>query len=214
MKTHNQILEDLNQMVHDLEPFKITAEPKRVCVSAGGYWRDITMGRPVKDLDIFIPFIEGDVKSTAAAIGIYLGCSVKPMNGSIQISYSDVEVQAVFDTDLLEADYGVPVQVIMLRKNLAPVDRIGSFDFGLCQFANNGVVSITPYAATEDQVHKQFTLVNCENQQEFDRSMRRYHRLTSEKYQGFPLVIPEEFQDYYQAWLATSNTYTSGTNTR
>lgn len=148
---------------------------------AGGYLRDVLLGRMPKDIDIFVPHSESFSWGSIEAI---------PMLGAAEYM-EQCEVAHIWDLPGEE----LPVQVIMLRPGLDPVDRARAHDFGICQVWHDGVTYGKTNEFVLDGVNRTFTLVHCEDQKEFDRSMRRYARL-QEKYAGFPLVIPPQFDDF------------------
>lgn len=154
-------------------------------ICAGGAVRDAINGKPVKDIDIFIAHVgEGLKVRLEAALHMefkYLCASYGTMG----------EVNTVWDAVGLE----VPVQVIELLPGYVPLDRVATMDFGICQCWNDGYnIDKTP-AFSLDFMLDTFTLVQCENKREFERSMRRWKRL-SQKYPEFTLVVLDEFKQY------------------
>lgn len=148
---------------------------------AGGFLRDVMLGRQPKDIDIFVPHSENFSWGSIEAV---------PMLGAAEYM-EQCEVASIWDLPGEE----LPVQVIMLRPGLDPVDRAKAHDFGICQVWHDGCVQHMTRAFELDRLNETFTLVHCEDQKEFDRSMRRYERL-QEKFAGFPLVIPPQFEDF------------------
>ncbi len=147
-------------------------------ILAGGYLRDAFFGRSQKDIDIFVDYSEvitglpGSVVNTASG---YMD------NGDVDLVW---ELKG----------YALPVQVIMLREGLTAMSRCLEHDFDFCQIWHDGW-STGCTSAFANANMDEITLVHCENQKEFDRSMRRWKRL-SVKYPECVLVIPERFHKY------------------
>ncbi|KQW02224.1 hypothetical protein [Rhizobacter sp. Root1221] len=150
-------------------------------ILAGGFLRDLLLDRTPKDIDIFVPHTGCFQPGTLQLV---------PMMGAAEYM-EQTEVSYIWDVPGFE----LPVQVIMLCPGLDPVDRAKAHDFGICQVWNDGAgLEWTP-AFDKDWSNRTFTLDHCEDQKEFDRSMRRYERL-QEKFAGFPLVIPPQFESF------------------
>lgn len=166
---------------------------------AGGACRDHLLGRPVKDIDVFVPYSEDIESKLQAAFGVL---HVNPLI-SAEYAGAGGEVEHVYEvaisSDPFEPDAGrPPLQVIVLAPGLDPVDRARHHDFGICQcwYLGNGQFQET-LAFTNDVMHQRFTLSHCEDQQQFDRSMRRWERF-SERFEGFYLYVPFEFMEFNQ----------------
>lgn len=149
-------------------------------IMAGGYLRDKTFGKAPKDLDIFIPFMdEGEGMMELA----HMGFREEPWSGYADLDEVCTVWSALFD--------GFPVQVIELAPGMSPVERVKLHDFGLCQAWWDGASAWLgrTQAFGADMADRCFTLVHCESKHEWGRSMRRYKRLTEEKYKGWPLRL-------------------------
>jgi hypothetical protein len=158
-------------------------------VIAGGCLRDGDHGVKVKDVDIFIrEFPLWSDREMLERLGQKLG-----LKGSTTIKYESIEyifgmdsdVQRVFDFDLF--------QVIALKKMETLEDVVGRIDFGLCRIGTNGDRAYISPDYVVDKAGKQFTLLRCESNRQYNRSMARYDRL-KEKYPEHRLVIPESFK--------------------
>ena len=159
---------------------------------AGGFLRDTATGRTPKDIDIFIPHQE-------LPRGFPLASELS-VEGGAQYA-SGTEVECLWDL----TGYELPVQIIMLRPGMDPVERSQNHDFGICQIWWNGVGQAEySEAFIHDIRHKTFTLTHCEDESEYKRSIRRWDRL-SQKYPEFSLVIPDKFQrfaaDEFEDWV-------------
>ncbi|SMG43374.1 hypothetical protein [Paraburkholderia susongensis] len=164
---------------------------------AGGAVRDHLLNRPVKDIDVFVPHSEGIQRKLQEAFGVL---HVNPLI-SAEYAGAGGEVEHVYEinisSDPFDPDAGrPPLQVIVLASGLDPEERARHHDFGICQcwYRGNGQFGQT-LAFTNDLMHKRFTLSHCEDQQQFDRSMRRWARF-SERFEGFYLYVPVEFAEY------------------
>jgi hypothetical protein len=159
---------------------------------AGGAIRDYDNGRPVKDFDVF--FI-GEVNWTELD---------KVLQGSYSYSrscngaYIDA-AREVIESFTYTSLTGMPdLNFVQLDPTFNPADIIERVDFGLCQIGYDlmGVVSTPSY--TYDKEHRCLTLTRAETVAGVQRSLKRYKRL-SEKYQGWPLNVPAEFNELYDA---------------
>ncbi|QSI31466.1 hypothetical protein GNX71_18530 [Variovorax sp. RKNM96] len=155
-------------------------------VLAGGYLRDRMNDKPVKDLDFFAPYGLTCEALRAAFPG---AC---PETYAAFLAYSSSEVRDVFDIGMVD---GHPAQVIVLEEGMDPLDRVSRMDFGFCQVATGVGVYLTTTAFEVDQLNQTATLVHCEDEREFTRSMKRWDRLKL-KYPERTLVIPAEFQQW------------------
>lgn len=166
---------------------------------AGGAVRDHLLNRPVKDIDVFVPYSEDIEQKLQAAFGVL---HVNPLI-SAEYAGAGGEVEHVYEvaisSDPFEPDGGrPPLQVIVLAPGLDPVDRARHHDFGICQcwYLGKGQFGET-LAFTNDVMNQRFTLSHCEDQQQFDRSMRRWGRFR-ERFDGFYLYVPFEFMEFNQ----------------
>lgn len=163
-------------------------------VVAGGYLRDLFFGKPVKDIDFFLPHEGATLENLRTVFP-----EAKLESYSEWLAYRNEEVDAIYDLGLID---GLPAQGIVLREGMDPWARTERFDFGFCQIRTfyDGFAQATD-AFYKDAAASTATLVHCESQSEFDRSMKRWKRL-SKKYPELTLVIPEEFRQ----WATTSLT--------
>lgn len=157
-------------------------------ILAGGYLRDTILERPVKDIDLFCSELGDDKRLALKA----LFPDAKPEQFSEWLAYQGNEVVAVWS---LGECAGLPLQLIELAPGCSPVDRAKSHDFGICQVWHDGTDADSTEAFYRDCHDRSFTLAHCEDQAQFDRSMRRFERL-SKKYPDHELVIPQEFQQW------------------
>jgi hypothetical protein len=168
---------------------------------AGGAVRDHLLNRPVKDIDVFVPYSEDIEQKLQAAFGVL---HVNPLI-SAEYAGAGGEVEHVYEVAISSDPFGSleeitrpPLQIIVLAPGLDPVDRARHHDFGICQawYLGNGQFGET-LAFTNDVMHQRFTLSHCEDQQQFDRSMRRWERFR-ERFDGFYLYVPFEFMEFNQ----------------
>jgi len=155
-------------------------------IVAGGFLRDRLMGVAPKDIDLFCRELTGEQQDAVARA--FPGARVEPF--SKFLSYQSPDVARVWD--LGEAG-GYPLQLIEVRGD--PAVRAAHHDFGLCQVWHDGQELVCTDAFELDAQRRTFTLCHCESKREFDRSMKRFERL-SNKYLGFALVIPYEFKEW------------------
>ena len=74
-----------------------------------------------------------------------------------------------------------------------------SHDFGLCQAACTGMRLEFTEAFRQDYANRTCTLSVCEDEKQFDCSMRRWARLLPRLAPlGVRLVVPEQFQHFVQ----------------
>lgn len=161
-------------------------------VVAGGYLRDQFFGKAPKDIDFFLPYSGGTIERLRTVFP-----EAKLESYSEWLTYRNEEVDAIYDLGKVD---GLPAQGIVLREGMNPYERVQRFDFGFCQIStdDSGGGLIWPTKAFyKDAANGTATLIHCESRAEFDRSMKRWQRL-SKKYPELTLVIPEEFQKWHQ----------------
>lgn len=179
----------LDQITVLLERLHIYGFPGAIV--GGGAIRDMMLSRSVKDIDVFIPCQPVGVANTAEALTAALGrvVSVSPWCGYIDLADCSTVYEVGHEPVLMSE---LPVQIMELRPGLPTKERVSRFDFGLCQAWFDG----TTWGLTEqfrrDAYDQTMTLSFCESEKEFERSMRRFDRL-SKKFPEYELVIPAEF---------------------
>jgi hypothetical protein len=147
---------------------------------AGGYLRDLRCQVPPKDIDVFCSGL-----TEAQVTELYIAFpDAKLATFSTFLQYSASEVAHVYDLGTVN---GLPLQLIELSTGYTPLDRYQAHDFGICQMLDDGVNSYLTKAATLDWENGTFTLVHCESGNEYDRSIKRWERL-SKKYPDWKLV--------------------------
>ena len=165
-------------------------------VIAGGALRDLDNGREVKDIDVFFtgdlewPHIMGRLEE----LGLFTyrsSCGGSYMDGAAD-EIDGTATYVSIDGDLPE------LNLIQLSKDFNPALVIDRCDFGLCQIGYDlrGVVKTPQYEY--DKANQCFTLTRAESVEGVRRSLKRFERL-QRKYEGWKLVVPEEFMRIYQA---------------
>lgn len=156
---------------------------------AGGCLRDLDNGRPVKDIDIFAPNAGSSFEEVREKVGKLVPDSalIGVMGG--YENWATEEVLGVFDIAGPHSDY----QLITLSSG--PDSILPRLDFGICQIASDGSSVFRTDAYERDKANQTFTLVRCDDAAQYDRSLKRFQRL-SEKYQGWKLVDPSSPASY------------------
>ncbi|MBY4725715.1 MULTISPECIES: hypothetical protein [Burkholderia] len=171
---------------------------------AGGAVRDHILGKQVKDIDVFVAHDPDVVSKLQAAFGVLhvnpsLAAEYIGEVGQSEVShvYGVTSSSDPFDT---ANTHRVPVQVIVLAPGMDPLDRVKHHDFGICQcwYEGAGKNGFTG-AFFDDAASKQFTLSHCEDQHQFDRSMRRWERF-KERFPEFSLYVPFRFREYTEVF--------------
>lgn len=166
-------------------------------VIAGGCLRDLKLGFPIKDIDIFIP--NGDDSKFRE----YVQIDQNEIITKESINYggmSNEDVQYVFSTSVkiksLETDLvGIPVEFIFV--NLKEGEKIKDrFDFGICHIEYNGAEILFDKHFLLDEMFKTVTLVRCDNEAQYGRSLRRWNENFQFKFKDWKLVIPDSFASF------------------
>jgi hypothetical protein len=157
---------------------------------AGGAVRDTILERPIRDIDIFIHHTDG---SAAAVLLRSEFGYVKVGEWKQYEMFSDPMVACVAKFE--KADETIPVCLIGLKDDLHPQHNIERFDFGVCMAYWHGREFKTTDQFKADIEQKTFTLYRADNYHQFAYSMVRYKKLTADRYQGWSLSIPDQFED-------------------
>lgn len=161
---------------------------------AGGAIRDYDNQRPIKDFDVFFT---GEVNWTALDEVLRGKYSYSRSCNGAYIDAAREVIESFTYTSLT----GMPdLNFVQLEPTFNPSDIIERVDFGLCQAGYDlmGVV-VTP-SYLYDKENQCLTLTRAETVAGVQRSLKRYKRLT-EKYMGWPLKVPAEFEELYKAAL-------------
>jgi hypothetical protein len=156
---------------------------------AGGAVRDTILDRPIKDIDVFLA---NDATDEAALL-------LRSKFGYVKVGewvsyelFSDPDVSRVARFE--RADETVPICLIGL-KSPKPMDvNVERFDFGICMAAWDGHDVYKTDAFDHDAGHQTFTLLRADNQPQFNYSMVRFEKLTKQRYAGWTLSVPQEFE--------------------
>lgn len=160
---------------------------------AGGAVRDTLLNQPVKDIDIFIHEDHAlKVGEVLWGLGYGMGCTTP---GQYLGGADPVVVEASDFPPPVDQEH--PVNLVSLRGEASIHVSLERIDFGLCRIGYDGrkIHQDSAGSYSVDATCHRLTLLRCENQAQFDRSMKRFERLR-EKYVGWELVVPEQFQQY------------------
>lgn len=156
-------------------------------VLAGGCLRDTEMGRPVKDLDIFVRD-EINTNKIAAMFRAYPEINIESSTSSDEWC----DAAYIIKSNALP----IPLNICHVAKaGATPYDRVQHFDFGICRISYDGIRVTRESAYQLDKDERRFRLLFAPNKESFDHSMRRYIRLLL-KYPDWPLYVPPQFAPY------------------
>jgi hypothetical protein len=174
---------------------------------AGGAVRDTILERPIRDVDIFLSNTGAD--PAAALLRAEFGY-VKVGEWRQYEGFSDPMVERVAKFE--KADETIPICLIGLKENLSLYDNIGRFDFGCCMAAWEGGTSpiITNVHFKRDVESKTFTLCRADNLAQYSYSMVRFAKLTADRYEGWKLAVPSQFEDLAKEHTFRKHWYTEG----
>jgi len=173
---------------------------------AGGAVRDHILGKPVKDIDVFVahePNLVSKLQAAFGALHVNPSLAAEYIGEAGQSEVSHVyEVRKSVDPFDMGAIHLPPVQVIVLAPGMDPLDRVKHHDFGICQCWYEGGGDLDfgfTGAFIGDVADNSFTLTHCEDQHQFDRSMRRWERF-KERFPEFSLYVPFRFREYTEVF--------------
>ena len=160
-------------------------------VIAGGCLRDLDLGRAPKDIDIFVP------RTTHESVELYLSTFnkediLRDFKSYGNFANKDVARVVTMTHSQLKAD-GLNVELIAVDVDKTNV--MSRFDFGICQICYDGDLIKYTGHYLNDKIVKRFRLLRCDNQEQFDRSLRRWESIKS-RYEDFTFD-PGEFGIYY-----------------
>jgi hypothetical protein len=168
---------------------------------AGGYLRDAVLGGKPKDIDIFIPYVESGIEHIMQCYSAIELKGAKYMPQTEVTRIWDIVPKTTFSLETFFDKYfpnkiksKLPVQIIMLNKGLNIEERIQQYDFGLCQIWTLGEEVFITDAFDADIKSGTCTLVCCEDEVQFTRSLRRFNRFR-ERYPNLLLRINQEVKD-------------------
>lgn len=153
-------------------------------VIAGGALRDLYLGRPVKDVDLFAT-APSDYWDADA---LHRMLSRRSAGRTYVAGYGDmtddvVEVWEWTDPKTRLVRHSTIFNLILLTET----PGVGRFDFGVCRIMFDGQNVIATPEFHEDAANHTFTLLRSETPGQFERSVRRFERF-QEKYPGWKFV--------------------------
>jgi hypothetical protein len=156
----------------------------------GGAVRDTLLGRPIRDIDIFL---EDSVIEGGDGPGV-----LRSRFGFVMVGewksyemFSDPAVTCVARFE--KADETIPVCLIGLKRAQSIADNLRRFDFGICMAAWDGDEVHTAAEYVADAEARRFTLHRADNLPQLRYSMSRYRKMTADRYAGWALAIPDRF---------------------
>jgi hypothetical protein len=159
---------------------------------AGGAVRDTILGRPIRDIDIFLHHTAGE----EAAVLLRTEFGYVKVGEWVQYEhFSDPMVVRVAKFE--KADETIPICLIGLAEALSPHGNIARFDFGVCMaaWAGGSGPMITSNCFKRDIESKTFTLCRADNLAQYSYSMVRFGKLTADRYKDWKLVVPSQFEE-------------------
>jgi len=146
-------------------------------IIAGGALRDLDNGKPIKDLDIFVP-LTADF-SLGSFYNIF-GVREIDESSNAEEYQNNEEVCGVYVYNL--PDFDIPVNIIACVPHEDFMNhQLERFDIGICKIAYNGKEVIRHHWYNIDREAKSLCIYNT---LWLDSSLKRLNRL-GEKYQGW-----------------------------
>lgn len=144
---------------------------------AGGCLRDRDNGRPVKDIDVFIPEATAKFADLEAVRDCLtaLGGSSEIMNDKVYPKGVDNHVVGVVDVKFVSCS--VPFQLIVGDWGQSAEDLYRCFDFGICQISYDGRTIHRSHDYEHDVRRKEFRVVTPRSQNAMNQTVERYARL-------------------------------------
>jgi hypothetical protein len=170
----------------------------------GGAVRDTLLERPIKDVDLFLNGGPGQSILQDAAKLLRSDFGFVKVGEWVQYEeFSDPAVVAVAKFE--KADESIPVCLIGLhypsdtyydepRSSLGMQFNLRRFDFGICMAGWDGDEVYTAPEYKTDIERKTFTLCRADNQAQFNYSMSRFDKMTADRYVGWKLAVPAQFE--------------------
>jgi hypothetical protein len=156
---------------------------------AGGAVRDSLLDRPIKDIDLFLNDAATDATATLMRSQFSF---VKVGEWKSYERFSDPAVARLAKFE--KADETIPVCLIGLNMAQAMQDNVRRFDFGICMAGWDGEGVYTAPEYQRDMEAKTFTLCRADNQAQYNYSISRFRKLTADRYAGWELAVPEQFE--------------------
>jgi hypothetical protein len=158
---------------------------------AGGAVRDTILQKQIHDIDVFMK----DEHAEEVAVLLRSRCGyVKVGEWKQYLGFSDPAMTRVAKFE--KAAETIPVCIIGLLPHFAsPKDNIARFDFGICMAAFDGKQTLRTAKFNKDEKARTFTLCRADSQPQFDYSLSRFEKITTERYAGFSLIVPDEFEE-------------------
>ena len=163
---------------------------------AGGAVRDTLLERPIKDIDLFLD--EAATDEAAALLRSKFGF-VKVGEWASYEMFSDRAVKRVCNFD--RAGETIPLTLIGLNLEYIESDyvfdmktNLDRFDFGICMAGWDGDEVYTSDEFRRDLELKTFTLCRADNQPQFNYSMSRFEKMVKDRYAGWQLAVPKQFE--------------------
>jgi hypothetical protein len=172
---------------------------------AGGVVRDTILERPIRDVDIFIHATAG--APAAALLRSEFGY-VKVGEWETYLGFSDPMVARVAKFE--KANETIPVCLIGLKEDLTPDRNVKRFDFGICMASWDGGEFVTAGPFKRDVEQQTFTLCRADNDAQFAYSMVRFSKLTADRYQGWNLSVPDQFEKLVKEHTFRKHWYKQG----
>jgi Poly A polymerase head domain len=157
---------------------------------AGGAVRDTILNRPIKDIDVFLDYRHID--TAAEMLHSKFGYAGETREWTKYQDFSDPVVVHV--TNFEKTGETIPLSLIGLDEPKPMQMNADRFDFGICMAAWDGEKVYTANAFDTDVANKTFTLLRADDEMQFAYSMSRFKKLTTDRYRGYILSVPLEFE--------------------
>lgn len=95
-----------------------------------------------------------------------------------------------------QADWNmeIPLGLALTRKPIVPFALAQDTDLGFCEIVSDGREIWVSEAFIHDYTHRTLTLRRCRDARDYERTVRRVQRFTTERYLGWRFVVPEHLQ--------------------
>ena len=150
-------------------------------VIAGGCLRDLACGKEIKDVDVFIP----NSKEIQEDLNDFKLNHTTQIIRTVKDSYGNWACNDV--KDILTLTWG-SLQVEIITVDVTKDHIVDRFDFGICQVQYDGTEVYYTKEFEKDYLNKTFTLINCKNEEQHTRSIKRFEAFHKGKYSDYSLV--------------------------